>query len=571
MRSSWVFVVAVVAGSASCGGSAPSPAAPAWTAPPLLTQVPAESPYVFASIAPLSEAVRARAFLSVEVELGQLVDRAQHMSADQIIARVKAPDRAALAPWIRAGVAVAHELNAKDMANLPSQLGLAASGRFVLYGLSLWPVLRLEVANPVRLRQLIERALAASGVPTQQATQGGRAYWSAATPEITLIASVLAHDVVFAVVPTAAVAGVLPQLLGSQPPAQPLIATTAVPDLLARHHLIGFSFGYVDVHRVIDIVAGRGPIALDAPVHALTGTVPPACAADLDRLAGLAPRLVFGYHRIDEAGFDGGLVVESPSRVAGALVRLGAAAPEVTAALGPAALFAVGAAFNFDETVALLRGVTGELHAHPFSCPWLAGLDRQGELLATKLAFPFPPLLRNLHGASLVIDSAEILPPSIEGHLLIASNHAADLVPMATALVPALAGLKLKDDGVAVELPLQKLGVPLLSSTHVAMSGDRLAIATGTASDRRATAELAVVTPPSSPLFTIAFDGKQLRALLAALGAETETESLTSLGQAKFSLDATGAGLRFNVVGTWGEPPAPAPAPAPRPVTAAAP
>ena len=98
----------------------------------MLTQVPAEAPYVFASIEPLSEPVRARALLQLEVELGQLVDRAQHMSADQIIARTKAADRAMLAPWIRAGVAVARELNAKDMANVASQLGLATSGRFVL-------------------------------------------------------------------------------------------------------------------------------------------------------------------------------------------------------------------------------------------------------------------------------------------------------------------------------------------------------------------------------------------------------------------------------------------------------
>ena len=571
MRSLRVLVVAVVAGSASCGGHAPPPGAPAWAAPAVLTQVPAEAPYVFASIEPLSEPVRARALLQLEVELGQLVDRAQHMSADQIVARTKAADRAMLAPWIRAGVAVARELNAKDMANVASQLGLATSGRFVLYGLSVWPVLRLEVANPVRLRQVIERALAASGVPVQQATQDGRAYWSTGTPEVTMIASVLARDVVFAVVPTAALAGVLPELLGTRPPAQPLIATTALPDLLARHRLIGYAFGYVDVHRLIDIVAGRGPVALDAPIHALTGTVPPACGADLDRLAQVAPRLVFGYHRLDEAGFEGGLVVESPSPIASALTRLGAAAPEVTAALGQAALFAVGAAFNFDETIALLRGVTSEIHAHPFSCPWLAGINRQSDLLATKLAFPFPPLLRDLHGASLVIDRGEILPPSIEGHLLIASNHAAALVPLATTLVPALSGLKLKDDGVPVELPTQKLGIPLLSSTHVAMSGDRLAIATGTDSDHRATAELAVATPRSSPLFTIAFDGKQLRALFAALGAENETDRLTNLGQAKISLDASDAGLRLNVVGTWSERSAPAATPARLPVTAAAP
>jgi len=72
-------------------------------------------------------------------------------------------------------------------------------------------------------------------------------------------------------------------------------------------------------------------------------------------------------------------------------------------------------------------------------------------------------------------------------------------------------------------------------------------------------------------LFTIAFDGKQLRALFAALGAENETDRLTNLGQAKISLDASDAGLRLNVVGTWSERSAPAATPARLPVTAAAP
>jgi hypothetical protein len=58
----------------------------------------------------------------------------------------------------------------------------------------------------------------------------------------------------------------------------------------------------------------------------------------------------------------------------------------------------------------------------------------------------------------------------------------------------------------------------------------------------------------------MALDGKRLQQLFASLGSGSD--NLGALGQAKFSLDAGDAGLRFDVAGTWSEPP-PSPASAP--------
>lgn len=540
MRTLWASVAAVVAVSLSCGGKPPPPAAPApptWVAPALLAQVPADSPYVFALLTPLSEKVRARMFGGFEQQVAELWKTA------------KPGGGADLEPWIRAALALTNELRGKDMKNWWRELGFDPSGRFVLYGLSLWPVMRIEVADPARLRRVVEHALSAAGVQPVRATLEGRAYWTTGTAEVTFVAAVLDREAVIAVVPTPAVAAALPQVLGIQAPAHSLSATTTVPDLLARHHLMGFLLGYLDAHRIVDIVTGRKPSAVDGPLHAWTGPVPASCGPDLDRLAAVAPRAVFGYRRLDETGFEGLAVLEAPASVTTALQRLHTAAPEVTEQLSGEPLFAMGTAFKVDELVAVLRGVTSELHSHPFACPWLASLNRAGDELATKLAQPLPPGVRDVHGVSIVVDDATLTPPSVEGHLLVFGPGAAELAAMTAAAVPSLAALHVPRDGVPVEVPAKQLGIPL-SPIHVAMSADRVAVATGARSAVHAAAGMTSPVPSHSPLFSSSFDAPRLRRLTAKL-SRNHPDNLNYLGYVGMSLDVDNDGLRFAAWGSW--------------------
>ena len=552
MRTLWASVAAVVAVSLSCGGkSPPPPAAPsrAWAAPPLRAQVPADSPYVIALLTPLSEKVRTRMFGGFERQITDLWKT------------TKPEGGAELEPWIRAALALTNELRGKDMKNWWRELGFDPSGRFVLYGLSLWPVMRVEVADPVRLRRVVDHALSAAGVQPVRATLEGRAYWTTGTAELTFVAAVLEREAVVAVVPTPALAAALPQVLGIQPPARSLSATTKVPDLLARHHLKDFMLGYVDAHRVVDIVTGRKPGALDGALHAWTGPVPAACGPDLDRLAAVAPRAVFGYRRLDETGFDGLVVIEAPANVTAALDRLHTAAPEVTDQLPGEPLFTMGSAFNVDELIALLTGVSVELHSHPFTCPWLAALDRAGDELAEKLEEPLPPGVRNVHGLSIVLDDAAVMPPRLDGHLLIFGPGAAELATMATAAVPSLRALTIPRDGVPVEIPAKQLGIPL-SPIHVAVTADRVAVATGASSARNAAAGIESPVPSHSPLFSTSFDSPRLRRLTATL-SRNQADNLSYLGYVGMSLDVADDGLRLAAWGSWSTSAALAPAATP--------
>jgi hypothetical protein len=469
--------------------------------------------------------------------------------------KLRDADRAKLEPWMRAVLALTGELRSKGAAAWFDQLGIDPRGRFVIYGLSLWPVARIELNNPAQMRSTITRALSAAGIQPQQRTLDGRAYWLAGGGDFSFVAAVLDREAVAAVLPTAAVDAALPLVLGARPPEPSLAATSTVPDLLARHRFLGVLLAYFDAHHIIDVLTGPQPRPLDIPIRAATGPVSPACRTDLDRLAAALPRLVLGYHRFDDTGFDASMVLETPLATVTALRKLHAVVPEVTPRPAGHPLFAMGAALDPDPLIAWLQDQARQLHDRPFRCPWFTDLNEAAADLAGQLATPLPPTWRGVRGFSMTIDDASILPPSVTGHVLVAGDRVADLVQSLAGQVPAIAGIPLTRDGRPIALPTRQLRIPV--PAHFALTTDRLVIAAGDGSERRVTEHLRSPAPKTSPLFTMAFDVPRLQQILASLGQEP-VGNLGSLRDLGLGLDLDDTGISFDVWGTWQPAPPPA-------------
>ncbi|TMQ08444.1 MAG: hypothetical protein E6J90_14705 [Deltaproteobacteria bacterium] len=549
MRSIRLFVIAMAVATVvgACGGGAPQPGtlSSRWAAPPILSHVPADTPYLFAVLEPMSEALRRRTMQGFDqrfVDALRKLDQTSGMGRDNP------------APWIRVVMALADEVKGKDPDKWGEQLGFDPRGRFVLYGLSAWPVVRVDVAQPARLRTVIEHVLATAGLSPQQRSLEGHSYWVAGGPELSFVAAVLDREFVAALVPSGALDQTLPEVLGIRAPTASLASTTTVPDLLARHRFLGVVLGYLDAHRIVEIIAGARPGPLDAPLRAGIGAVSPACRADLDRLADIAPRIAIGYRRLDEISFDGSLVFETPPGVVSGLRKLHAMVPEVTAPLAGHPLFALGAAIDPRELVEWLRGLTRQLQDHPFGCPWFKGINEAGRELAQALARPLPPTWLGVRGFSLTIDDASVRPPGVAGHLVVAGDRVADLVQSLAGTLPAFAGIPLSRDGRPIALPLQQLQIPVRSA-HLALTTDRLVIAAGDDSARRATEHLATPVPRRSPLALMAFDLPRFQQLLVSFG-QPPLDQAAYLRDVGMSLDVVETGISFDVWGTWAAPPA---------------
>jgi hypothetical protein len=537
-------VISVALVSLSCGGGAPQPAklSSTWSAPSILANVPAETPYLFASLEPVSESIRQRMRQSDASHDGQLRNAMR---------RLREMDPGGREPWMRAALSIAGELRGKDMENWSTELGFAPSGRFVAYGLSVWPVLRAEVANPTRLRSVVERALSAGGLQPRQGTLGGHRYWVDGDSDVAVVGAVLEREAVVAVVPASALQSALPLVLGIKKPERNLATTPRLSELLGRHHLLGFLIAYLDMRNAVDIVNSQRPSELDAPLHAAIGEIPPACRSDLDRLVALAPRMVFGYRKLDEAGFTGAMVLETAPSVVSGLSKLHAVVPELSAAPGARPLVSFGVAVKPDELVGWLRGVTRQLGERPFTCPWFTAINEAGAELAGELPAALPPMLQGVRGFSVIVDHATAEPLNIDGHLIVAGERIADTITSFAAQLPWLAGIPLKRDARPIAIPTQQLGLPI-PSAHFAMTSDRLVIATGSTSAQRVASHLTTPPPRSSPLFMMSLDGPRFQKLLASFGRR-DTEALDSLGHVGLTLDVAGEGIALDMWGSWSD------------------
>src|SRR5579872_4779874 len=167
MRSPRLCLVAAVAGALmSCGGSAPQPAtlSSRWSAPSILAEVPADTPYLAALLEPMNDALRRRMMHNLDAQLAQSMQALDKLGD-------------AREPWVRALHTLVGELRGKGVSAWYDQLGIDPHGRFVVYGMSLWPVARIELNDPARLRAVIARMLAGAGIQSQQRTLDGRTYW----------------------------------------------------------------------------------------------------------------------------------------------------------------------------------------------------------------------------------------------------------------------------------------------------------------------------------------------------------------------------------------------------------
>ena len=536
--SSFVLAVVLVACSHSAPPSphAPQQVASTWKGPAILAPIPADTPYVVAVLEPLPEKLR------------------EHWYADNISKVKQALQKAASGEGRVALVAAAlySEIENADDSHWPEALGFAMDARMVLYGLSIWPVLRLEVKDPVRLREVLARIVKAGDPDLQPQTIGQATVYVLKDGKAAYVFGIVDHELVGSVMPAETVDRAMPLILGTQPPAHSLRDAKLIPDLLAKHRYLPTMLAYADMPRLLEAVTGHGKGAGDKLTTMFEGKIPATCQDDLARMASAFPRLSFGYRHLDEHGFSMTMVLDAPASLLKSLAKLHTPMPAMQIKAQP--MLAVGAAVNVDAMIAWMRDVTSQLRSHPFRCDALASVNHDIDELASKLGEPMPPMLQGLRGFELVVDDATMMPPAGTGHLLVAGDHIADLIRQMIVKIPELASLQLRPNGVALELPLAKLGVPAsLKSAHFALRETRAALAIGDSSATRASERVAA-PDAHAPLFVVSYDLPKLRerfGMFLSLKKDDDGMDAFNVGTTSFALDVGDDGIDLDVVGTW--------------------
>lgn len=495
MRRIALVVLALVA--LGCGGAArPATVSSRWTAPALFAHVPDDTPYVIASVEAPDVQARSRVIIALEDAIGEALAETEELEPE---------DYAELPPPEAALMAILELLRGAPREQWLPRLGLGRAARFVIYGHSLWPVLRVEITDGDKLRLAIERTLHAAGVRRPPRRRGDAIYWNELVGKSRVVAAIRPRELALMIVPAGDGEAAERHVLGLDRPARSLATTTTIPDLLGRHRIPGLAFAYVDTGRVVDALT-REPRPIDRTLRELVGPIPAGCRDDLARIARTFPRFVSGYRLDDGRRFEVYSVLETAPWVPRELAALRTTAPVVR---DRPAVLAWTLALDAGRLVTWLEAQARGLQARPLTCSWLAPIqDATGGLLAA-LAAPSGVWAeaRRLHAITLELDPLEE-GDQVRGAVTLAGTRLAGAVQK---LSPA----PIATDGRPIPLPATLVG-SWARGAHLAVTDARVVFAFGSGSDDRARTGVAAREQPS-PLMVMAGNLRALRALLAAL------------------------------------------------------
>ncbi|HET9988670.1 MAG TPA: hypothetical protein VFQ65_09115 [Kofleriaceae bacterium] len=531
-----LLVVAALVAACSHPSSSTAPTSGSWKGPDVLAHVPADTPYMFALLEPPSEAVRKKMPGNMDV----LVIPALKESA-----AVPLDKRIGLDPPKRALLGIMDAMRGTDPTRWWENLGFANNGHWVLYGMGIWPVLRIEVGDPNKLRAILGEAVKTLAMPDlQQKESTGVSYWVASKFGVSAIVSVTDHEVVAALLPSQSLAATVPVVLGQKAVEHNLRDSGEIADLMARYHLVPATIGVLDTRRVIAALERRDDLSTTSVFTA------PACHADYDRMAAVIPRIVLGYRQLDTQGFMASLAFETSPEIAKQLAALHTAMP---AAPDPAhAMLSLVVAADVDAGVATLRGWLQGLADRPFQCEQLAILKMviAGALEETKNLIP--PELKGLRGGELVVEEATESPPGGAGYLLVAGDQIAIALGQALQKIPGIGGsLSIAPDGQPLELPVGMLGIPGLTSAHLAMHTSRAALAIGPRSKTDVTAALAAPNASRSPLMAFNWDIAKFIRQVPSVLKEDNRNNLAAIATMTSTLDVRDDTVAIDIGGTW--------------------
>jgi hypothetical protein len=513
-----------------------------------LAFVPADTPYVFANLETLDDDTRTALIGQANERLPGQLNQMKTL-ADELDDKGNT-DAAHL---LRAFVA---ELDGKNIETFAKNAGLDIKGHSAVYGVGLSPVARLELTDPVAFEGFVARLETAYGQKLEIATIGAQSYRHV-TPKdsgVQVVLAVVGKQAVATLLPADAAQPLVREALGLDRPEKNIQDDGRLDKLAKAKGYKPYAVGLVDLVRMLPLIAtGKDPLFTALIRHkmladaAQTGEpvatlpLPPAsCQADASRIAARIPAMSFGYTRLDathqEQRFDIALAPDITSAFSGLKVE--------TPGLGQDgdAPFDASIALPIEQLRTFWSAQADAVAAKPFGCPALADLNDGFAKIGPAMQQAAIPPIGDLRGLRLSLDSL-VMPaagaasqmPSITGRVLIATRNPTGLLAMAQAFMPAIASVKLTNDGKPVALP-SSMTAMVGQPGWAAMNPQALAIGLGAGQDAKLGDMLKASTGDSGRMARMHLSGDMYRTWISIMAdkansfAETAPPDPTATG-----------------------------------------
>ena len=521
----------------ACGKKDETPAAAEAVAESsILTYVPADTPYVFASLAPMPKAYIDK--LATISESG--AEFATSVMDNVVTALGEAEDTeelSAKAAILEIGMQF---LDPKKI----EEFGFSTTSSSVIYGNGLLPVVRVELDQSgkflPRFRELAEE----QSWELEDAKAGDVSYVKAALGEEAAILVAEADGMgVVALMPSELDSASIGLLLGDQKPSSSLADVDKLTALSDKYDLIAQGVGYLDLQQLTTTFIDGPSNALDTAILEMAGSSPAeglddVCKAEIKSLAGVMPRVALGYQSISADRMDLLAVAEMREDIAAALMPVAASVPGMTSDTD--AMMKFGFGLDLKGLRGFVEDKMTALANDPYECAALDGMNNAAVQMVQSINQPVPPLVYNFKGFFVELDSLDgidlaspSVPESIDASAVLAFDNVEGLIAMGQMMLPPLGMMELAADGEPVQVP-QEMLTGYAGEVFAAMTENTLALSSGSGASGNAKS-LASTTDGADPaLMVVSIDLAKYMGLIndiqasvmeSEFGAEEESNS----------------------------------------------
>jgi hypothetical protein len=458
-----------------------------------LAFVPADTPYVIANLDVLDDDTRKAMLAQADAQL-----------PSELVQINAAADRLAKkdADGARLLRALSAEFNGKTIESFSQNAGLDLKGYSAFYGIGLSPVIRFQLSDPAAFEGFIGRLETAYGKKLDVAKLGEQNYrkYVSGPSGTQVILATVGKQVVVSLLPADASPALLRQALGLDRPEKSLQDDGRLATLAKAKGYQKWIVGDLDLTRALPLVfSGNDPLfsalrkAHAQAESARTGEPvanqlqsSPSCVAEAGRIAARVPTVSFGYTLLDakhqNARFDVALADDISKAFSGLKVELPGLGSAGTAPFDMSVALPVASLRTFWSAQA------DAVAAKPFTCPTLTDLNDGFAKLGPATQKAAIPPFGDLLGFRIALDTLASAPgatlPTFSGRIVLATNNPTGLLAMGQMMVPALAQLKVSNDGKPLALPQDMTGM-LGQPAWVAMGEKALALGIGAGEDAK--------------------------------------------------------------------------------------
>ncbi len=477
---------------------------------PLLVYVPADTPYVVADLETTPEDISDAYLARFQPVIDTINERLAKFKNDYANGKYDGDASATLAS------AFVDELNGKVSEENFAKLGLSLQSHRVMYGMGMFPVMRMELTDAGALRAAIKRIEAKMGVSMPQSELNGKAYWMITSKDAKnagLYIAILDNQLALSVFPTSAEADLLPAFMGETMPAENIASGNALGHMNRDKGYTNYGSGYADLQKIADQILDTGSFTrthLGAGSDFDTSNYAAVCTAEFKSIVAKAPRMTAGITALKKDAMAMRYDLELQSGLASGLAALVSDTPVAEEGKH---LFSASLAIRVGKLRNFLIEKANELVASPYQCEQLLDLNEGAQKLAAQLNIPMPPMINNLMGFRVKVDDFDPAMKYSEASGLMALyvDKPEMFIGMAGMLLPGFNELDLANQKEPVKIPSSLTRVEGVD-VYALMSNNAIGATVGEQDPSSLPAFLKAKPQTSGTLFSMSVDmAKQMQ------------------------------------------------------------